>query len=553
MKCLYILALMGAYWMFQALPLPITSLLPIVAFPLAQIASTAAVCGEYFNATMFMFVGGLIMAIGIEASGLHKRLALNILMLKCVRQQQWGIMLGLMIITALLSMWISNTATTAMMIPLVNAITNALYQDKMDHGKRNILLLSIAYAANIGGTGTVTGSPTNLIVLKELDGSKVTFDSWFLACTPLMLANLFCAFIYLNLIAWIASKLPLLSPDKEKLNLFNLSNDNSESVNEDIEQLEMSRNSTNTSITTLNTTVEDQPDGSKNAKNESPDDRLYRALKTEYDSLGPFSSQEGSMIVIFTSLIVLWIMRDPKFAEGYGWGQLLEADLEDGTKITIKAATPAIALSILLFIVPKTWNFWPFQSKEKPSKSSESLLTWQKVQREMPWDVLLLLAGGFALSFGCKESGLSDWIAEKMEGLSQLNPWQINLIISILAAIITEFVSNTATANIFVPILRNLSITLCLNPTYLVMTTVISCSYAFMLPVATAPNALVFTASTMKGRAMICIGFFMNIICVCLTNVAMKFYAEIIFEDFSTIPDWALKNTELPKKCDVQF
>ena len=470
MRCLYILALMGAYWMFQALPLPITSLLPIVAFPLAQIASTADVCGSYFNATMFMFVGGLIMAIGIEASGLHKRLALNILMLKCVRQQQWGIMLGLMIITAFLSMWISNTATTAMMIPLVNAITTALYQDKMDHGKRNMFLLSIAYAANIGGTGTVTGSPTNLIVLKELDGSKVTFDSWFLGCTPLMLVNLFCAFIYLNLIAWMASKLPILSPDQEKLHLFNLNNDISEPINGDIEQLEMSQsatNSTHTSITTLNTTVEDTPSGSKNAKNESPDDRLYRALKAEYDSLGPFSSQEGSMIFIFTSLIVLWIMRDPKFAEGYGWGRLLEADLEDGTKITIKAATPAIALSILLFIVPKTWNFWPFQSKDKPSKSSESLLTWQKVQREMPWDVLLLLAGGFALSSGCQASGLSDWIAEKMEGLNQLNPWQINLIISILAAIITEFVSNTATANIIVPILRNLSISLCLNPTYL--------------------------------------------------------------------------------------
>ena len=466
MRCLYILALMGAYWMFQALPLPITSLLPIVAFPLAQIASTADVCRSYFNATMFMFIGGLIMAIGIEASGLHKRLALNILMLKPVRQHQWGIMLGLMIITAFLSMWISNTATTAMMIPLVNAIAQALYQDQMNHGKRNMLLLSIAYAANIGGTGTVTGSPTNLIVLTELEGSKVTFDSWIAGCAPLMLVNLFCAFIYLNLIAWIASKVSILSPDQEKLKLFNLSNDIIEHSSEDVEQVEMSA-STNTSITTLNTAVEENPNLSKKAKSQSPDERLYEALKNEYDSLGPFTSQEANIIVIFTTLIILWIFRDPKFAEGYGWGQKLEAQLEDGTEITIKAATPAIALSILLFIVPKKWNFWPFQSKDKPSKSSESLLTWQKVQKEMPWDVLLLLAGGFALSSGCKVSGLSDWIAEKMEGLSQLNPWQINLIISILAAIITEFVSNTATANIIVPILRNLSISLCLNPTYL--------------------------------------------------------------------------------------
>ena len=116
-------------------------------------------------------------------------------------------------------------------------------------------------------------------------------------------------------------------------------------------------------------------------------------MENEYEQLGPLSSQEINMAIIFTTLIFLWIFRDPKFAEGHGWGRLLQAELEDGTKITIKSATPAIALSILLFVVPKKWQFWPFQSKDQPFRSSESLLSWQKVQEKMPWDVLLLLAG----------------------------------------------------------------------------------------------------------------------------------------------------------------
>merc|ERR1712083_927595 len=180
--------------------------------------------------------------------------------------------------------------------------------------------------------------------------------------------------------------------------------------------------------------------------------------------------------------------------------------------------------------LPQKFNFLPFVKSLENVKSSEGLAHWNKVEKKMPWGVLLLLAGGFAMSKGCNDSGLSQWMAEQLKDLNQFEPWQINLMISIVAAIVTEFVSNTATANILVPILVELSKSLCRNPIHLVMTTVISCSYAFMLPVATAPNALVFQAST-KGQTMIMIGFLMNIVCLTFTNVWIHFTGEYFFNE----------------------
>ena len=158
MRCLYIIVIMAGYWMFQLLPLPVTSLIPIVAFPLAEISGTGQVCSKYFNGTMFMFIGGLIMSIGLEQVGLQKRVALFLLKYRCIRSSPSVIMASFMLITGGLSMLISNTATVASMIPLMNAYCQARYPFEMNHQKRNILLLSVAYAANIGGTGLITGN-----------------------------------------------------------------------------------------------------------------------------------------------------------------------------------------------------------------------------------------------------------------------------------------------------------------------------------------------------------------------------------------------------------
>ena len=170
MRCLGVIITMGLYWMLVILPLPVTSLIPIVAFPFLEIMGTSEVCSKYFNSTMFVFIGGLLMGIGLEEVGLQKRFALSLLKIKWLRRNGKLIMGIFMFVTWFLSMWVSNTATVATMIPLVTSYCKIRYPNQMNHRRRNLLLLSIAYAANIGGTGILTGSPPNLIVLKELDG-----------------------------------------------------------------------------------------------------------------------------------------------------------------------------------------------------------------------------------------------------------------------------------------------------------------------------------------------------------------------------------------------
>merc|ERR1712156_1000968 len=167
--------------------------------------------------------------------------------------------------------------------------------------------------------------------------------------------------------------------------------------------------------------------------------------------MGTFSNREGLMLVSFILLVLAWLFRDPKLFKG--WGQYLDGLTNDGRKVKVTSATPAIAFAILIFYLPQKFNFWPFVSLLKNVKSSDALAHWNRVEKKMPWGVLLLLAGGFAMSKGCNNSGLSQWMAEQLRDLNQFEPWQLNLMISIVAAIVTEFVSNTATANILVPIL----------------------------------------------------------------------------------------------------
>jgi len=569
MRCLYIICIMGGYWMFQILPLPVTSLIPIVAFPLAKIAGTNEVCSSYFNGTMFMFIGGLIMAIGLEEVGVQKRLALWILSTKWLRSYSWTVMGGFMFITALLSMFISNTATVATMIPLVSAYCEAKYAYGMNHKKRNLLLLSVAYAANIGGTGIITGSPPNLLVLTHLKGSSVAYLTWAFFAIPLMFINLLAAFIWLLGYDLLSSSVTwnIFSPDFNKIQVYNQTNKqiSEETQNENNDEIatEEDLHGSKASIGTANTTISESvncdvmPENKKSVdksmtsfKEETiADDRLIKFIREEQSIMGRFSLREGLMVVSFTLLVLAWLFRDPKLFDG--WGQYLDGVTNDGSKVKVTSATPAIAFAILIFYLPQKFNFWPFVKSLGNVKSSGGLVDWNRVEQKMPWGVLLLLAGGFAMSKGCNNSGLSTWMAEQLRYMAIFEAWQINLMISIVAAIVTEFVSNTATANILVPILRELSISLCRNPIHLVMTTVISCSYAFMLPVATAPNALVFQASTMKGQTMIMIGFLMNIVCVTFTNVWIHFTGEYFFnEDFDGIPDWVSPGQNYNSTCN---
>jgi len=509
----YTILLMAAYWMTEALPLAITSMLPIVLLPLLGVMPTTDVAPEYLNATNYMFIGGLMMAIAVEHSGLHKRIAFNIISLIGVSQRR--LMLGFMLTTMFLSMWISNTATVSMMVPIANAVSEAIAGNddvdlngggegveevkgkrrevndnkKKNESDRNVLLLACAYASNIGGTGVITGSPPNLVPIKELNntGSPLSFASWMAFCIPLMLVNVIIAWVWLQVLQSLYSR---GSP--------------SQTVEETL--------------------------------------RIKRTIEDKKRNLGRMRLHELQVLVLFIILVFLWFFKNPKFIEG--WGDLMKK----ATGVGIGGATPAILIVTLVFILPTHYNFWPFIGTDKIPKSSPALLNWPTVEKKLPWGVIILLGGGFALAKASKESGLSGFIGQLLYPLKDsLDPWAINFVISLATAMITEVASNTATANILVPILGDMSLKICQNPIYLMLSTAVTCSYAFMLPVATAPNAIVFGASTMKTGDMMKAGFLMNVVCVITTSIAINTYGSLMF-DLGSFPDWAAVYAENSKQ-----
>jgi sodium-dependent dicarboxylate transporter 2/3/5 len=550
---------MAVYWMTEALPIPVTSLIPMVLFPLLGVCSTNEVGVNYLKSTNFMFIGGLILALAVEQSGLHTRVALRILLL--IGTSPRNLLLGFMLTTGFLSMWISNTATTAMMIPIIDAIaqassiepdsdpetggsgegqvnaplaipdssesfedTEAMVEYKVvDQGsgkrpvvlqeigkqpskffisetqkkakterQRNILLLAVAYSANIGGTGVITGSPPNLVVPQVMenrfgDATGLTFASWMAFAVPVMLVNLIISWVWISFIAWRQERQHRIPGD--------------EAVD---------------------------PKG-KEA-------HILKVMRQKYEALGPVKCHELSVLICFATVIVLWFLRKPLFMAG--WGGLFDYMTERGKKVTVGGATPAILMVLVVFALPTRYRFWPFQAFNKIPESSSSLISWKTIETKLPWGVIILLGGGFAVSDACTKSGLSAWLVQRLLVLVGLPPWLICVIVCVSTAALTQVASNTATANVLLPILADLSLTICQNPLYLIMAAAVTSSYAFMLPVATAPNAIVFGASTMTTSHMMKTGFGMNIITVITTLIAINTYAVPLY-GLDLFPVWA--------------
>merc|ERR1719384_2426700 len=221
-----------------------------------------------------------------------------------------------------------------------------------------------------------------------------------------------------------------------------------------------------------------------------------------------------------------------------GWGDMFVFMTERGKKVTVGGATPAILMVLVVFALPTHYKFWPFQALNKSPQSSPALIDWQTIQTRLPWGVILLLGGGFAVSDACVKTGLSQWLVDQLLVLKVLDAWLICLIICVLTVVMTQVASNTATANVLLPILADLSMTICQNPLYLIMTAAVTSSYAFMLPVATAPNAIVFGASSLTTAHMMKAGFGMNIITVITTLIAINSYAIPLY-GLDSFPAWA--------------
>jgi len=495
--CAYCILVCAVYWVFECAPLAITSMIPVVILPLAGVLGTNEVCMNYLTGTNMMFLAGLIMAIAVEHSGLHERVALNII--RAIGTSRRRLMLGFMLCTMFLSMWISNTAATAMMVPILDAIDSAVNKvneieiggkdidseeeerkSKKSSASRNILLLSTAYAANIGGTGVITGSPPNLVVLADLqkkysdnpggDMLPLNYATWMGFSVPLMLINVFAAYALLTAVEWFMTR----------------------------------------------------KDNQQNTRGN--DAKVKSILDRKYSDLGNITWHEIQVLVLFIILVILWFFQNPRFIPG--WNGLF-------TEVKIKSATPAVLVVWLLFLLPKNPNL---------DSPSPALLDWITVEKKLPWGVIMLLGGGFALAAATESSGLSALLSAQLSGLKDLGYWQINLLVSFITTFVTEVASNTATANIVVPILNEMSRNLCVNPIYLMMTSAICCSYAFMLPVATAPNAIVFSHSTLKTSEMMKIGFLLNIFCIFTTNLAINTWGMPIY-GLGEFPAWAAANT----------
>ncbi|XP_048078204.1 Na(+)/dicarboxylate cotransporter 3 isoform X5 [Ursus arctos] len=498
-RCLFVILLMAVYWCTEALPLSVTALLPIILFPFLGILPSSKVCPQYFLDTNFLFLSGLIMASAIEEWNLHRRIALKILML--VGVQPARLILGMMVTTSFLSMWLSNTASTAMMLPIASAILKSLFSQKEaqkdlnwqsdenavavrrnglhpvptemqflastedkdcpeaeapldlvadckkeEEYRRNIwkgFLISIPYSASIGGTATLTGTAPNLILLGQLK------RGW-------------------------RKKKSEIKTDAE--------------------------------------------------------DRARAVIREEFQNLGPIKFAEQAVFTLFCMFAILLFSRDPKFIPG--WASLF-------TPGFLSDAVTGVAIVTILFFFPSqrpSFKWW-FDFKASNAET-EPLLTWKKVQDTVPWNIILLLGGGFAMAKGCEESGLSAWIGGQLHPLESVPPALAVLLITVVIAFFTEFASNTATIIIFLPVLAELAIRLRVHPLYLMIPGTVGCSYAFMLPVSTPPNSIAFASGHLLVKDMVRTGLLMNLLGVLLLSLAMNTWAQTIFQ-LGTFPDWA--------------
>jgi len=458
---------MAIWWITEAVPLAATALLPVALFPLLGVMDGKSVAPLYFNHIIFLFIGGFLVALAMQHWQLHKRIALRLLLLfgGCPRCT----LTGFMLVTAFLSMWISNTATTMMMVPIALAIVLKVEEqsDQQDTQFGTGIFLGVAYAASIGGLATLVGTPPNLSFARILtihfpNAPDISFATWFAFAFPLSVLLLICAGIT---ICW----------------LYNIK-----------------------------------------GRGENLDTQM---VHTQYAQLGPMSFAEKIVLIDFVLLALLWLTRQSITIGNHtlpGWSQLFEkgAWLNDGTV--------AIFMALLLFIIPAK------------NKNKNRVLDW-KIASSLPWHIILLFGGGFALASGFKESGLSLWCAQQLQGLGAIHPLILIVALCLLMTFLTELTSNTATAEMFLPILAALSVAVDVNPLLLMVPATLSCSCAFMLPVATPPNAIVFGTDRIKMRDMARTGIILNLVGVVLVTATTWILGRIVLGiDLATMPDWAV-------------
>uniref|UniRef100_A0A4W2GKQ3 Solute carrier family 13 member 1 n=1 Tax=Bos indicus x Bos taurus TaxID=30522 RepID=A0A4W2GKQ3_BOBOX len=596
-ECAYTLFVIAIFWLTEALPLSITALLPGLMFPMFGIMTSKEVASAYFKDFHLLLIGVICLATSIEKWNLHKRIALRMVMMVGVNPA-W-LSLGFMSSTAFLSMWLSNTSTAAMVMPIVEAVAQQVisaeaeveatqmtyfsgstnqaleidesingqeanerkektkpvpgysndagkisskmeleknsgtnsgnkYRTKKDHMMCKLMCLCIAYSSTIGGLTTITGTSTNLIFAEHFnmrypDCQCINFGSWFIMSFP--------AAIVILLLSWIWLQWFFLG--------FNFK-----------EMFQCGKPPT--------------------AKQKA----CAAFIKQEYQKLGPIRYQEIVTLVLFIVMALLWFSRDPGFVSG--WSALFSEYPGFATDSTV-----ALLIGLLFFLIPAKRLTKTTPTGETVAFDYSPLITWKEFQSFMPWDIAILVGGGFALADGCEESGLSKWIGNKLSPLGSLPVWLIILISSLLVTSLTEVASNPATITLLLPILSPLMIlvkgkhfrcrkiallelfcyqlkvqtlafssgfrlekkcrqaeAIHVNPLYILLPSTLCTSFAFLLPVANPPNAIVFSYGHLKVMDMVKAGLGVNIVGVAVVMLGMFTWIVPMF-DLHTYPSWA--------------
>ena len=419
--------LMGIWWAFEAIPLQVTALMPLILFPLLSVEEIAIISREYMNKVQFLFAGGFIIALAIQKWNLHKRVALNILKFSGLNSR--GIVASFMVASAVLSMWVMNTSTAIMLLPVgisVIKVISDTVNDISDNQKFNFqlcLLLGIAYAASVGGIATPIGTSPNGVLIQFASNNydyDIGFANWISIGLPITLGLGPLIWIFLTRIIFPVN-FSATQESKEKLNLM---------------------------------------------------------LK----ELGPMSNEEKKVIVVFLITAFFWIFR-----------QLIDnlpgLSLLDDSVIAITGA-------VSLFFINENNN-------------KNKLLIWDDVQSGFPWGLIFLFGGGMALAYVVNDSGLALWLASLIP--SETYFWIILLTVIVMVVLLTELTSNLTTTITFLPVVASVGLNMGIDPLLLILPLTISASCAFMLPVATPPNSIVYASNLIPIQKMVRAGIFINV------------------------------------------
>ncbi|XP_058835197.1 protein I'm not dead yet-like [Topomyia yanbarensis] len=514
---MYATLIMIIYWMTETLPLPVTSLLPVVLFPLLGILGTDETCQMYMKQTIMMFMGGIIMALAIEYCNLHKRIALRVIV--SVGCSQRSLNFGLLLVTMFVSMWISNTATVAMMCPVVKAVLEELEEQGLcqmfvqgvdsivlpknhtnEHIKpSNITIcyyMGIAYAASIGGCGSLFGSGTNL-AFKEIYESHfpnegfVDFPRFMIFNVPGMLLGMFLIWVYLQVVY-----MGMFRPNSS---------------------------------------------AAKNSQISLEGQVIARSvIVARYEELGPMSSHEISVAVLFVLSIGVFSTRQPGFVTG--WADLL-------SEVKIHDASPTVLFVILLFLLPDNWkwlNYFRKQSSGKgnviklPSNPTPGLISWEYIAEKTPWSLIFMLGGGFALAEGARVSGMTTMISESLTSLKDLPLLLVLLLACSIAEVLTEFASNIAVSSVLLPILAEMSLAFEIHPMYLMLPSAIAISHAFILPVGTPAIAIVSGMGHIGMKDLLKAGLGAKIIALLILWIAFPLWGPCVYSEIEIFPEWAI-------------